>query len=603
MKIKKGLPSFFCTIAVVATVGIGVFFDVTVAQSDVDFGSDTDQRQSNDRFYYGLHTLEKTLQRVFTGYVDTLNEDTLIRNAIDGALNSLDPYTIFYEPEDYEELRVRTEGEFGGLGIQISIRDDVLTVMTPIAGTPADRAGIRSGDQIIEIAGEPTKGITLEEAVNKMRGEPGTEITIRISRKGESDLIDYTIERDIIEIEVIPHAGLIRGNTGYIRLNSFSSVSADSVRANIDSLMNEGMEQLVFDLRANPGGLLEQAVNVADVFLPKNKMVVFTEGRLDNAKEEYHTRYESAIPEDMPLVVLVNEASASASEIVAGAIQDWDRGVIAGKPSFGKGSVQTVIPIDRTDNRYLKMTTAYYHTPSGRNINKPHSDDDDEEKENGEEEFSELPDTVDIDSSEVYHTKNLGRKVFGGGGIVPDTLIEANDYDLVIRSLLADDLFFQFANTYYPVMEADSIRITPEYEIPDSLIERFLSFADSAGFEYNSVASERLRQFKVYSGFEEDTAIDERVLERLKSNFSTEDSLALTSHIDKLEKILEESERAALLDNTDAIKHELFMALLIRQDGRDNSTFQRINISRDDQINTALDILSNSTVYNEILNK
>jgi carboxyl-terminal processing protease len=601
MKIKKGLPSFFCTIAVVATVGIGVFFDITVAQSDVAFGSDTDQRQSNDRFYYGLHTLEKTLQRVFTGYVDTLDEDTLIRNAIDGVLNSLDPYTIFYEPEDYEELRVRTEGEFGGLGIQISIRDDVLTVMTPIAGTPADRAGIRSGDQIIEIAGEPTKGITLQEAVDKMRGEPGTEITIRISRKGESDLIDYTIERDIIEIEVIPHAGLIRDNIGYIRLNSFSAVSADSVRANIDSLMNEGMEQLVFDLRANPGGLLEQAVNVADVFLPKNKMVVFTKGRLENAQNEYHTRYASAIPEDMPLVVLVNEASASASEIVAGAIQDWDRGVIAGKPSFGKGSVQTVIPIDRTDNRYLKMTTAYYHTPSGRNINKSHSDDEDEER--SEEELSGLSDTVEIDSSEVFHTKNLGRKVFGGGGIVPDTLIEANDYDLVIRSLLADDLFFKFANTYYPVMEEKSIRITPEYEVSDSLIQRFLSFADSAGFEYNSVASERLRQFKVYSGFEEDTTIDDRVLERLKSNFSTEDSLALTTHIDQLEKILEESERAALLENTEAIKHELFMALLIRQDGRDNSTFQRINISRDDQINAALDILSNSKVYHEILNK
>ncbi|ERP32011.1 S41 family peptidase [Chitinivibrio alkaliphilus] len=594
MKIKQGSISLFCTACIAVTVFLGVFLDTTVAGESRRGREDT--LQSNDRFYYGLHLLERTLQRVYTGYVEDIDEDSLIRGAIDGALDILDPYTTFYEPKEYEELRVRTEGEFGGLGIQISIRDDVLTVMTPIAGTPAERAGIRSGDQIVKIDGESTEGISLENAVDKMRGEPGTDVTITISRSGETEPVDYTITRDIIEIRAIPYAGILKDAVGYVRLSTFSSVSADSVRNRVDQLVEEGAQGLIVDLRSNPGGLLEQAVSVADVFLPANKKVVYTQGRIREGNREFFTQLPASIPDDMPLVVLVNRASASASEIVAGAIQDWDRGIVLGETTFGKGSVQTVLPIDRTENRFLKLTTSYYHTPSGRSINRPHDMD-----------VSELhPDSleIEIDSSKVYRTKRLERKVFGGGGIVPDTIVETREFDAIIRSLLVKDLFFKFANYHHPLLEEQGVDIGETFTVSDELFQEFLAYADSVGVVYESSAGRTLDSLKAHTGLDHgDTSkVDEESREAfLRKNISEEDAEEIRAAIDMLESVFQRSHREAIRASEEEIREKIRMALLVREKGQDNPLIHELNIADDQQVNAALDILRITETYRAIL--
>ncbi|MGM0444269.1 MAG: S41 family peptidase [Fibrobacterota bacterium] len=602
MNIQRGLQSLLFSGLIISAVFIGLIFDVTQAQSALP-DEKTTTRENNDTFYRGLHTLEKTLQRVHSGYVENVDDDTLFKNAIDGALSILDPHTSFYEPRDYKELKMRTDGEFGGLGIQISIRDEVLTVMTPISGTPAERAGIRSGDKIIEISGESTKGITLEEAVNQMRGKPGTDITITISREGEPDPIDYTITRDIIEIKAIPYTGVLRDSIGYLKLNSFSSVAGDEVRSTVEDLLDSGATSIVFDLRSNPGGLLDQAVEVSNVFLDKDRLVVFTKGRIRDSNNEYETRRSPVLPEGMPLCILVNGASASASEIVSGAVQDWDRGVVVGKPTFGKGSVQTVLPIDKSEEKYLKMTTALYYTPSGRCINKPlngvRANQDDSAPQDS---LVIRDDSLKIDSSEVYYTKRLNREVYGGGGIIPDTLIDAREIDYIIRKFLVKDLFFKFANHYYPSLP-DSVEITPDFSVRDTMVSRFLAYADSIGFNYRSAAGERLDKFRVYAGFEKDTSMDSATLEFLRSSFSPADSAALEAVIDRADSLVRKSEETALRKDHEAIRRELKSVLLIREMGRDNPVVQRMLLSRDRQLKSALDILSTPDVYEGILNK
>ena len=326
-------------------------------------------KADGDSFYGDIIRLDNVATKIHQNYVEEMDSKDLIDNAIQGMLRILDPHTSYFEPKQYEELRIHTEGKFGGLGIQISIRDKVLTVMTPIAGTPASRSGIQSGDQIIKINGKSTAGITIDNAVEKLRGEPDTKVTISIRRKGESKDIDYTINREIIHIKSVPYYGVIQNDIGYIHLQTFSQDAGAEVERAIKELLKKNIKGMVFDLRHNPGGLLPQAIEVAEKFLPRKSLVVSTRGRVRGQNKEFYSATQPVLPETMPLAVLVDYASASASEIVAGAIQDWDRGVVVGDTTFGKGSVQSILPLDKT--HHLKLTTAFYYTPSGRCINRP----------------------------------------------------------------------------------------------------------------------------------------------------------------------------------------------------------------------------------------
>ncbi len=315
--------------------------------------------------YESLETFTNILAIVKKNYVDEVNTKELMTGAINGMLNSMDPHSGYLTPELYKELQMDTQGRFGGLGIEITVRNGILTVVSPIEDTPAFRAGIKTGDQILKIDDEFTKDMNLTQAVKKMRGLKGSKLNLSIKREGVPDLLNFSIVRDTIRVQSVRSRVLEEGY-GYIRLAQFQERSDRDLQKAIEKLSSEkgGIKGLVLDLRNNPGGLLTQAVRVADLFLDSG-MIVYTEGRLESQKQKYFARKEGSWTE-FPMVVLVNGGSASASEIVAGALQDHKRAVILGTKTFGKGSVQTILPLD--DNSALRLTTARYFTPKGRSI-------------------------------------------------------------------------------------------------------------------------------------------------------------------------------------------------------------------------------------------
>jgi carboxyl-terminal processing protease len=314
--------------------------------------------------YEKLKVFTEILSQVQGNYVDEVNSRDLIYGAIRGMLEALDPHSAFMTPETFREMQVETQGKFGGLGIEITVKDRMLTVVAPIEGTPADRAGIQPGDRIIRIEGQPTKDMILMDAVRKLRGPKGSKVTISILREGMLEPMDLTIVRETIEVKSVRSKDLGDG-IYYTRVSSFQEHTADDLGRVLEQVRKAGSTALILDLRNDPGGLLNQAVAVTDMFLDKGQLIVYTQGRLKNQELRFIAEHSNGFPK-LPMVVLVNGGSASASEIVAGALQDWKRAVILGTKTFGKGSVQTVIPL--TDGSGLRLTTAKYFTPRGRSI-------------------------------------------------------------------------------------------------------------------------------------------------------------------------------------------------------------------------------------------
>jgi carboxyl-terminal processing protease len=321
--------------------------------------------QENPDIYQYLRLFSDVLNIVEDNYVEKVEAKKVIYGAINGMLRELDPHSSFLKPEDYKELQIETKGKFGGLGIEITLRDGILTVVSPLEGTPADKAGILSNDQIVKIDDQPTQDMSLTEAVQKMRGPKGTRVKLTIIRKGERKPLEFDLIRDIISIQSVRTRTLDPGY-GYIRISSFQSGTSSDLKKALDQLESEHhpLLGLVLDLRNDPGGLLDQAVEVSDEFL-ENGLIVYTGGRLESQKMRFEA-HKNSRPRSYPIVVLVNSGSASASEIVAGALQDHKRAVILGEPTFGKGSVQTVIPLN--DGSAIRLTTSLYFTPSGRSI-------------------------------------------------------------------------------------------------------------------------------------------------------------------------------------------------------------------------------------------
>jgi carboxyl-terminal processing protease len=323
------------------------------------------QTGDNEELYKELELFEHALSIVRSDYVEEPEAKQLIYGALKGMLATLDPYSQFLDPDSYNELKVDTQGEFGGLGIEITIKDDLLTIIAPIDDTPAYHAGLMAGDRIVKIDGELTRGITLLEAVKKLRGKPRTTVTLTVFREGETELKEVTLERAIITIQSVREGNLLEDHIAYIRLSDFREKTPDDLEAALNRLKGQEMESLILDLRNNPGGLLDVAVSVAELFLNRHQLIVTTKGRLRNQNQELRARIDGLVKE-MPLVVLINEGSASASEIVAGAIQDHHRGIVMGTKSHGKASVQTIFPLK--DGSALRLTTSKYFTPSGRSI-------------------------------------------------------------------------------------------------------------------------------------------------------------------------------------------------------------------------------------------
>lgn len=313
--------------------------------------------------YEELKTFSEVLTQIQKHYVEEVKSKDLVQGAIRGMLSTLDPHSAYMTPEMYKEIQVETKGEFGGVGIQIGIKENRLAVIAPIEGTPAQRAGIRAGDFITKVNDESTKDLTLMDAVQRMRGPKGTRVSVTVEREGTPEPLVFTLIRDIIKIESV-RSKVIESNIAYIRLTQFQESTAKDLSRALKQFHEQKLQSTILDLRNNPGGLLTSAVDVSELFLGPGKLIVYIKGR-EGRKDEYVSRSKEQ-PEDYPMIVLVNEGSASASEIVAGAMQDWGRAVVIGTTTFGKGSVQTILPL--ADGSGLRLTTAKYYTPKGRSI-------------------------------------------------------------------------------------------------------------------------------------------------------------------------------------------------------------------------------------------
>uniref|UniRef100_A0A7V4E392 S41 family peptidase n=1 Tax=candidate division WOR-3 bacterium TaxID=2052148 RepID=A0A7V4E392_UNCW3 len=396
----------------------------------------------------GIETKYKILTQVLRyirdNYVEEKDIGEVLENGIDRMVKDLDPYSDLLTPKEWKELEISTRGKFGGIGIQVDIRENFPTVISPIEGTPAYRANLRPGDKIIEVNGESTEGWTIEKTVNTLRGEPGTEVNLKIRRAGIQEPFDVKIIREIIEVKPIALAEIFEKDIGYLRITNFSENLKAEVISALDSLKNKGMKKIIIDLRYNPGGLLNQAVELCDIFLEKDKEIVFTKGRTEGILERYKAIEDNGIYEKMPLVVLINKGSASASEIFAGAIQDHDRGIIIGDTSFGKASVQRIFPLDA--GYKLKLTTAFYHLPSGRLIHKKDK-------------------LLDIQKFKTLHLK---REVLGGIGIIPEIIIREREFSTFSQTLSLKNYFFNFATEYY--------NRTGKSEVTEEVLEEFWKY-------------------------------------------------------------------------------------------------------------------------------
>ncbi len=350
LKIKKQTFIIFFLVLAVATTGIVLGRLSVTAVSAEGEG------------YEELKTFTEVLSMVKKHYVEDVKSKDLVYGAIRGMLSSLDPHSSFMTAEGYKDMQVETKGEFGGIGIQIGMKESMLTVIAPIEDTPAYKAGIKAGDKIVKINNVTTRDMTLQDAVSKMRGTPKTTVVISIMREGWKDLKDFTLTREIIKVKSVK-SKVLEGGIGYIKINQFQEQTSNDLAAALKKLNEEKITSLVLDLRNDPGGLLNSSIDVASQFLEKGKLVVYTKTR-SGEKSEFFTNNDSHFK--LPMVVLVNQGSASASEIVAGALKDWNRAVTLGTVTFGKGSVQTVIPL--SDGSGLRLTTAKYYTPKGKSI-------------------------------------------------------------------------------------------------------------------------------------------------------------------------------------------------------------------------------------------
>ncbi|HYM82043.1 MAG TPA: S41 family peptidase [Candidatus Limnocylindria bacterium] len=406
--------------------------------------------------YANLDLFVEVLQRVEESYVDRVEPKTLVEGALKGMLRDLDPYSQYLDARGYDNLRVTTHGTYGGVGLVVSVRDHHPTVISPIEGGPAWSLGMRPGDVIVRIDGAPTAGLSVEEVAEKLRGPQGTHVRVSVRREGEESEIEYAIERRVIVTKSVPYAFVAEGHTGYLRLANFSESSGAEVRDAVQRLRREGATRLVLDLRSNPGGLLDQAVDVAEQFTKSNTLLVYTRGRVKGQDQRFYSSDARPVL-DWPLVVLVDEGSASASEIVAGALQDLDRALVLGQTTFGKGLVQSVFPL-RNRTVALKLTTSRYYTPSGRSIDRPRGQDSalagredlapDEPDEDGEV-VAPLarPARADTAPPPSFRT-TAGRVVHGGGGIRPDVLMENDSLPPLTRRVESRGLAFRFANRW-----------------------------------------------------------------------------------------------------------------------------------------------------------
>ena len=375
--------------------------------------------------------INEVYKSLITRYADRLDTEKFTKTVINNILDGLDPYTVYLEDDEKKGLDLLTKGKYGGVGINLGERDKKLTVISPIDNSPAKHKGIIAGDIIVKIDGSLTEEMSLDDAASHIRGPKGTDVTLSIKRFGNEQLIDFVLTRDDVTVKDVTYAGMLDNETGYIRLTRFSKNSGPELRSSILNLQRDNARRIIIDLRDNPGGLLQSAIEILDMIIPKGDLLLSTKGRLSEANKRYIARKKPIIEDDVKIAILINEGSASASEIIAGAVQDLDRGIIVGTSSFGKGLVQSVYGLDGSGKRSLKVTTAKYYIPSGRLIQKPGYINE------------EL--VIREDKEDSLFVTVGGRTVKGGGGITPDYEVVMPKSKPLLIECWRKGLFFSFA--------------------------------------------------------------------------------------------------------------------------------------------------------------
>jgi carboxyl-terminal processing protease len=536
-----------------------------------------------DTLYSYLKMSSDVAYRIKSRYVDEIDSKTLIDSGIRGMLDILDPFSEYLEAKDYDLLQEMTSGKYSGLGMSIMQKEGVIIIVAPMEGTPAYRMGLRAGDKILKINGKSTTGMSTSEASSLMRGPAGTTVTLTIGRESVEEPLEYTIERAVIEIKTVPFYGAFEKNgqkLGYVRLARFGEEANAELDAAFTDLLKQNVKGIIFDLRANGGGLLDQAVKVSNYFLAKGSEVTSTKGRTMDQDRTLFANNDPLIPPDLPVVVLVNEMSASASEIVAGAVQDWDRAVIIGNTTFGKGLVQQVYPLGQ--DAALKLTTAKWYVPSGRCIQKdirstrhPESLID-----------STLADSMTFDttsakgrsnkSKEVYHTKG-GRIVYGGGGVVPDVVVEDARLNALELNLERLSMFFDFAVKY----ANENPKIPEDFEVTPQLIDQFRQYLKDKKFSYKSELELDLEK------------LEKTIIEQKKE---AEYAKALADIRAQIEIDKEQQFNQSLDYISRSIKRDILTNLY-----GEKAVYRQIMLKKDPYIDKAVEILTSPKEYSAIL--
>ncbi len=511
-----------------------------------------------------LDIFSTLFRELVVNYIEDFNVSEVMRSGIDEMLKSLDPYTNFISEAEIEDVRLMTTGQYGGIGARITLRDNRIMITEPYEGFPAHKAGLLPGDVIIEINSQTLEGRDADEVRTLLQGQPGTTLNLLMERDDEK--WNESIEREVIRVANIPYHGMLDETTAYIKLGGFTRRAGREVRDAFLELKKEHkVESLVIDLRGNGGGLLHEAVNITNLFVDKEKLVVNTQGRLDD-RTSVHRTLNDPLDTEIPLVILVDRASASASEIVAGAIQDYDRGVILGHRTFGKGLVQNVVPLSY--NTQLKVTVAEYFIPSGRGIQAINYA---ERRPDGS--VSKVPDSL-----KIPHETFGGRIVYDGGGIDPDVVVERPPRGAIITALQRQYMIFDYANHFYK--NNDSISQPREFFITDAIFQDFESFIAGKDFGYETES--------------------EKLLRRLKEAAETEKYFsAMDAEISALTGIIENEKAHDLVTFRTEIEHLLREEIISRYYYREGKVI--VSLDDDPDVERALELLADRNAYTAIL--
>lgn len=549
---------------------------VHINLDETESRSEVPAPQSRDTFLRNVKKLTQTAFSIRNHYMEDVDSEEIIKSGIVGMLSGLDRFSVLMEASAYEALMESTHGKYEGLGMQIDARDDRIVIIAPIEGTPAYRKGLRAGDVIWEINGKSTEGMKSSDAADLMRGEAGTSVNLAIKRAGLSELIEFEVNRAVIELKSVNYSGVIpETDIGYVRLSRFAEETSHELREAISELNEQNVSALVFDLRSNGGGLLDQAKETAELFLEEGREIVYTKGREAHSERHYRSERPPLFPTDKPLIVLVDEGTASASEIVSGAIQDWDRGLVVGSTTYGKGLVQQIFPISSDGSMALKLTTAKYYIPSGRCIQRPETQDKNPHP-SAEADEEEPADSMVAKDEHVYYT-NGGRIVYGGGGVVPDVEVERDTWKAIEINLERKSMFFDYAVKYV----SEHPTLTPDFEVTDEIVADFKKFIEEKEFDYKSALQVALDDLKETVVEEDKEPLFEQSLENMQALVEAEKETEFDKSLPYIKK---------------AIKREIVSSI-----SGERGVYENIVLTTDKAIKKAVSILSTPNEYSRLI--